>query len=498
MKRKTILLFVIIFTLCFNTLKATFPDKPITIIVHSKPGSGIDITTRQLINIASKYTKATFLVENKTGGSGTIAMRNVLNKRPDGYTILAATKSFISTMQISNVGIKAEDFDWFACMVIDPEVLITNRNTSVKTLDDIINDAKQKKGKQRWLGPLVGGLDHLMAVKTWQKLGIKGEWIPYEGGSDAIAALMGKHGIVYVGNPVDAKGRPDLMIAAVAAPHRLEAEKLKDVPTFIEKGFDLENEVLWRGYALKKKTNIEAVKFLTDIFKKISEDSDWLRFIKNSSAVPVFMGEKKFTAMVNKDKKESLKYLTIAGVVENGKNKDEQNKLLVFFTLLLAYIVLLAIIYKIKTKLFVGDLIIPLGFLFLSAFLYYVTLNFPVGKLAGSVGPASMPRLWLYVLTFFSIWQIYDVIQNGSKKNKKSGNIKKPLGLVLLMTGYLLVMNYLGYFITTFIFLISGMYWMTYKRPLVMFGVTAGFLLISYYAIVKLLQVPLPTGILFE
>ena len=498
MKKLFVLIFIVMFSFGFDSINAQFPEKPITIIVHSKPGSGIDITTRQLVNIAQKYSDATFLVENKTGGSGTIAMRNVLNKKADGYTILAVTKSFISTMQISNLGISTNNFNWFACMVIDPEVLITNRNTDIKTLEDIIEDAKTKDGKQRWLGPLVGGLDHLMAVKTWQKLGIKGEWIPYEGGSDAIAALMGKHGVVYVGNPVDAKGRPDLMIAAVASPHRLKSERFKDVPTFIEKGFDLENEVLWRGYALRKNTNPVAVKYLTDIFKKVSEDPEWLKFITNSSATPVFMDEKQFTLMVNEDKEEALKYLTIAGVIGNKKNTDIQNRLLVFTILLFAYLIILSIIYKIRMKWFVGDLIIPLGLLFLSGFLYYLTLDFPVGKLTGSVGPASMPRLWIYVLTFFCIWQIYDVIKNGAKISEKKGSIKKSLGLVLLMTGYLLVMNYLGYFITTFIFLISGMYWMSYKRPVIMVVVAGGFLLLSYFAINKLLQVPLPVGVLFE
>ena len=109
--RKILFLFVF---LAFANLYAGYPEKPITIVVHSKPGSGIDIASRFIANIAKKYADVTIVVENKTGGSGTIAMRTVLSKRADGYTILAVTKSFISTMLLSNSGLTFDNFDWLA------------------------------------------------------------------------------------------------------------------------------------------------------------------------------------------------------------------------------------------------------------------------------------------------------------------------------------------------------------------------------------------------
>ncbi len=475
---------------------ANFPEKPITIVVHSKPGSGIDITARQFANIAHKYTNVTFLVENKTGGSGMIAMRNVLSKRADGYRILAVTKSFISTMQLNNAGITVDDFDWFAGMVVDPEVLITNKNSEVKTLQDIVEDAKKKKGKQRWLGPLVGGLDHLVAIKIWEKLGIKAEWIPYEGGSDAVAALMGKHGVVYVGNPVDAKGRPSLMIAAIATEKRLQTEQLKDVPTFLELGYDIKNEVLWRGFALKKGTNPEAKTFLLKIFKKVSNDKDWQKFIKSSSAQPVFWDEEEFTKNVIRDKNDALKYLKIAGVL-GKENKKVKNHLIVFSVMLFIYLFLIAVIYKTKNSWFNGDVIIALGLLFLAVYTYYLTLEFPVGKLGGKVGPATIPRLWSILLSFFSIWLIYQSIKKTENKNSGNGKIIKSLGLIILMSLYLVIVTYIGYYIATGIFLISGIIWMDYKRLIPIILTTAGFLLLSYYIIEILLKVPLPKGTLF-
>ncbi len=372
---------------------AAYPDKPITFIVHSKPGSAIDITTRQFTKIAAKYTDATFLVENKTGGSGIIAMRQVLSKKADGYTILAVTKSFISTVMLTQSGITMDDFHFLACMVIDPEALITNRHAAVHTFEQVINDAKTKAGKQKWLGPLVGGVDHLMAVKTWQKLGIKGEWIPFEGGSDALAALMGQHGTVYVGNPVDVKGRPDLMIAVISTKERLSA--FPDAPTFTEKGYDLTDDVLWRGYACKKGIDPQRIAFLDSVFSQVSKDPEWIAYIQNSSANPVYLTNEVFTKMVNDNQQEAQQYLELAGVMQNIKTTSGALKASVFFILMLVLGILIFILHKFKHEWFTAEVVIGIILIFLSLFLYWLTLDFPLGKLSKTAGPAAMPRFWI-------------------------------------------------------------------------------------------------------
>lgn len=493
---KRIIILFLIFLLQSSFLFAEYPDKTITIVVHSKPGSGIDIMARQLINIAAEYTDATLIVENKTGGSGSIAMRKVLSKKADGYYVLGVTKSFISTMLLADIGITVDDFDWLTCMVVDPEVLITNRHADVTTIEEIIQDAKEKKGKQRWVGPLVGGLDHLTAVKIWQNLGITAEWIPYEGGADALTALLGGHGVVYVGNPVDVRGRPDLKIAISATERRLEG--YPDVPTFKEKDFDISGEVLWRGFALKKGTDPAAVKYLLNLFKKVSQDEKWINFIKASSAEPVFYESDQFSEMVKKDQDEAIKYLKIAGVLRETNATLPINQFSFLMLLIILFFVLFVVTRKYKKDWISGDTVIPATIIFISIYLYKLTIEFPTGKLAGSVGPASMPRLWIFTIILFSIWTILDSVLKNNKREERNGTIKKPLYLVGLMILFMLLVNYIGYYISVFIFLVAGMYLMQYRRHSIIFITTAGFVLFSYLAIAKVLQVPLPLGILFE
>ncbi len=485
----------LILTLLFFKLSfAAFPEKPLTFIVHSKPGSAIDITTRQLTKVAAKYTDATFLVENKSGGSGIVAMRTVLNKPADGYTVLAVTKSFISTVLLTQSGIQMDDFYFAACLVIDPEALITNRHAAVHTLEQIISDAKQKKGKQKWLGPLVGGVDHLMAVKTWQKLGIQGEWIPYEGGSDAVAALLGMHGVVYVGNPVDIKGRPDLMMAAVSARERLK--NFPNVPTFMDKGFNLQDDVLWRGYALKKGTDVKATAWLEDLFKKISADPEWLGFISNTAAQPVFIGHRDFDQMVQKDQLEARKYLALAGILQGAKKQNlGRNRLIVALGFLAAFLLALGLVYVFKKEWLQPEVIISLFLIFLSAFLYWQTFDFPQGKLSRTAGPAAMPRLWLWGILLFSLWLIVDKLRSAQAPEKKqNANQKKALLLASLTVVYLLIMQYMGYYVATFLFITAGAYLLSFRKHVVIFLTSAGFSVLSYFVFYKILGVPLPLG----
>ena len=491
--KRIFFLFIFIAFFTNGLSQDSYPDKPITFIVHSRPGSAIDLTTRQLARIATKYSDVTLLVENKAGGSGVIAMQNVLHKEADGYTVLAMTKSFISTVMLSQTGVDLGDFQYLAAMVVDPEVLITNRNAPVHTFQQLVDDARLKKGEQKWLGPLVGGVDHLMAVKTWEILSIKGEWIPFEGGSDALAALLGEHGTVYVGNPVDTYGRPDLMIAAVAAPERLK--EYPDAPTFMELGYDIENEILWRGFVAKKGIPAEALEYLTDLLKKVSEDPEWIQFIQQSGAKNVFISHNDFSQMVTDDQGNAKIYLEKADLLSHTTNGKIVPSAVSGLIALALFLIILFYLYFMKKTLFNGDIIIPVSLIMISLFLFVETLSFPAGKIGGSAGPAVMPRLWIAGMVLFSIWLLFGAITKPSLQKQESNGLRKAISLAALMSLYIVATDFLGYYLSTFIFILLGVYIMSYKRYIIAFLFSLGFVIFSFFVFKIVLMVPLPTGI---
>ena len=201
-------------------------------------------------------------------------------------------------------------------MVSDPEAIITNKNSTVQSWEQIVADAKAKNGKQLWVGPAKGGNDHIMAMKTWKAAGIQAKWIPYKSGGKAMAALLGGHGVVYVGNPQDVLGRPDLKVAVLAAPKRLGGQ-FADVPIFKEKGVSgLDNEIMWRGFMVKKGIPTEARVYYDDLLEKVSKDPEWRAYIEKGGANPVFYKEEKFTEIVKNDEAEFTATLKELGIMK--------------------------------------------------------------------------------------------------------------------------------------------------------------------------------------
>jgi len=281
--------------------KIDFPKKPIHLIVYTGPGGAGDILSRKFVEIASKYTNATFVVENKAGSGGIVAMEYVRSLPADGYTLMYVTKSNIS--KLAGTGseiIPTEEFDWISMMQIDPECVITNNKTDIVTWEQVVADAKAKDGKQLWLGPAAGGLDNVTAERIWKAAGIKATWVPFASGGKAKAALLGKQGVTYTGNPGEIIGKPDFSIAAICMDERLP--QFPDVPTFKELGVNgVENEVIWRGFAVKKGTPDDIISWYNDLFEKVSNDDEWRKTYEPKGIKLVHYTKDKFNSVVKED-----------------------------------------------------------------------------------------------------------------------------------------------------------------------------------------------------
>jgi len=301
-----------------QAVRAEFPEKPITIVAYMKPGGAADVDSRKLAVIAERLTGAKFVVKNKTGAGGLVAMKHVLSQPADGYLLMATTKSQVFKVVTAKSDVNVEDFEWLAMNQSDPEAIITNADLPVNTWEQIVADAKAKAaaGKnQIWVGPAAGGLDHVMAMKTWKAAGITAKYIPFKGGKKAIIELLGGRGVAYVGNPRDTIGQPKLKIAALARNERLAA--FPDAPTFRELGIEgLDNEVMWRGFAIKAGVPDDIRNFWNDLFKRVSTDPEWVAHVEKSSIDPVLYTHDKFLSIIKTDMSEVKVWATDAGILK--------------------------------------------------------------------------------------------------------------------------------------------------------------------------------------
>lgn len=288
------------------------PEKPITIMNYVKAGGGMDVTTRKFQEIATKYTDATIIVDNKPGAGGIIAADYILDQDADGYTIFGTTVSYVDSILSAEEDVDNYiwGFEWIANIVGDPYCIMVEKNNTI-TLEQLVADAKN--GEQKWMGPSTGGAKHLVALQYWNALGMEATFVPFESGPDALLAVIGGQGVATVGNPSDVNGR-DLKHLVIGAANRLEA--YPDVPTWTELGYpELDKIAMWRGYAVKKGTPAEAIAWWQDLCEKVANDPDWIAYNTGKSYVVQNIGTEEFTAQVKQDMVDHLTILKQAELV---------------------------------------------------------------------------------------------------------------------------------------------------------------------------------------
>ncbi|KQC08635.1 MAG: hypothetical protein APR54_04395, partial [Candidatus Cloacimonas sp. SDB] len=446
--KRTILAFVLLLLLLTSCDKSedefSFPQKPITIIVYTGPGGLIDITARKFATVASKYTDATFVIENKPGSGGIVALKRLLQLPSDGYTLFACTKSNISKIVSSGGEAYVDDIDWAAMMMADPECIITYNKQEIISWEDILSDAKEKNGNQLWLGPANGGLDHVTALKIWDEAGISAKWIPFKSGGEAIAALLGEQGVAYVGNPGEVLGNEDLRIAVLSNPERLQ--QFPDAPTFNDFGLtNLDNEFMWRGFVLKKGTSAEIKEWYDDIFTKVNNDPEWRNYWERSGIIVDYIDTAEFTEIVLNDVEQFSYYLQKIGIINldatNIFAKLATGKTLAFLIILFVLILLTGIFltYGSIERKYQG-IMIPIFFILLSILFFIVSFSFPDNE---EVGPSVVPRLWIIILIPLNIFLILNTLRQKGEIEVKNENKNLVFSFIVLLIIYLLGIYYI-------------------------------------------------------
>lgn len=154
------------------------------------------------------------------------------------------------------------------------------------------------------------------------------------------------------------------------------------------------------------------------------------------------------------------------------------------------------IVLKSSTKNYAGRIIIPVFFAELAILFGILALGFP--DRGDEVGPAVVPMLWIIGILGFSILLIIRALIKHEDEDPKWGRTDKVAVFIVMTIAYLIIMQLIGYNLSTIIYLILGMYYLAYRDWKVMISLTAGWILFSYFAFYRLLYVPLPRGLLIE
>ncbi|MBL0918571.1 MAG: tripartite tricarboxylate transporter substrate binding protein [Hydrogenophaga sp.] len=169
-----------------------YPNRPIRVVVPFAPGGVVDVTTRLLTQKLTERLGWNFVVDNKPGGNGFIAVTNVAKSPTDGYTLLAAhTGEFaVNPALFPNVPYELDrDFTPITMISDTPMLLVANAQQPFNTLPDLVAAAKKAPGTVTFSSPGNGSINHLAGEWFAMEAGAKLLHVPYRGGAPAAAAV---------------------------------------------------------------------------------------------------------------------------------------------------------------------------------------------------------------------------------------------------------------------------------------------------------------------
>lgn len=287
---------------------ASYPQRPITLVVPWGAGGGSDIIARALSKPLEAELGKPVIVTNKPGGSGTVGCSFVAHSRPDGYTIgLINNTGLIHQIHYGGLGYTRADIVPLCLFLRVPVFLVVNSQSDIKSLDDYVKAAKEKNGTLTLGVAAVGGGTHLPAELFFEAAGVKVQPMPFKGGgSGVMTALVGNHINSAVAHPSEVYGQykaGNLRILGVLDETRLEA--YPEVPTFKEQGYDVTGQV-WRSFVVAKGTPQDVKDILVKALEKATKDPVYLETLAKLGDLPAWMGPEAFAAYLEDDNAKLL------------------------------------------------------------------------------------------------------------------------------------------------------------------------------------------------
>jgi tripartite-type tricarboxylate transporter receptor subunit TctC len=249
---------VLAFTTCAQAAQRTAPDatgasypsKPIRVIVPQAPGGSNDIMARFVGGHLGERLGKQVVVDNRPGAEGMIGTETVARANPDGYTILMASTAF--TMNPAVVKKlpydPIKDFDWVAMFGKAPVVITVGPSVPVNSLQDLITLAKAKPNYITMAS--AGGFMHFVSAMFRSVAGFKGEIALYKGGAPALIDVMSGQAHMAVATiPTSNTHIRSGKIKALAIGATKRAPSLPDVPTTVEAGLPNYQAEIWWAWA---------------------------------------------------------------------------------------------------------------------------------------------------------------------------------------------------------------------------------------------------------
>jgi tripartite-type tricarboxylate transporter receptor subunit TctC len=229
--------------------QATYPAKPIRLIVPFPPGGGAEATARLIANKLSETLGQAVVVETRAGAGGNIGTEYVARAQPDGYTLLLATNGMAIQPHLQKLSWDPiKDFTPVGLVAVYSLVIAVHPSVAAQNLPELIAYAKAHPRQLTYGSSGSGGPLHMGAELFRSHAGIDLLHVPYKGNAPmTIALLSGEINMVF-DSPVGPL--PNIRagkVRALATTGKRRSSSLPDVPTVIESGLPGFEYESWNG-----------------------------------------------------------------------------------------------------------------------------------------------------------------------------------------------------------------------------------------------------------
>ena len=267
-----------------------YPAKPVRVLVPFAAGGSVDIVGRTMAQVLSTSLGQSFVVENRPGAGGLIALDQLAKAAPDGYTIAAGSAG---PLTVSPTIYKERQFD--PLTQLDPVVLFANtpgtilvrQDLPVSNVRELIALSKATPEKLNMASAGSGSVLHLIGEYFQEANGIKWVHIPYKGSAPALLDLAAGRADVLIDSPPSSapfvqSGK--IRVLAITAQKR--SKLMPDAPTLEEqdiKGYDMGS---WMGIVVPKGTPQDVVTRINTVLVKSLSSPEMLERLASIGAEP--------------------------------------------------------------------------------------------------------------------------------------------------------------------------------------------------------------------
>jgi tripartite-type tricarboxylate transporter receptor subunit TctC len=294
--------------------QSRYPSGPVTIYVPFAAGGASDVLTRALVDYAGITRNLSIGIDFRPGAGGTLAPSHVARAAPDGTALgFYSVSPFLTVPHLQVLPYETlVDFTFLAVYAYIPITFYVAAESALTDWQGVLKFAKDNPGKLRWGTAGVRGVAHLAVEAAFRKEGVTAAFVPFSGGSEAIAALLGNH----VDAVVSSDYGPQLAAKKVRLLAFTGTEKLaghEKLPTFKELNYPLATEALY-GLFGPAKLSLDIVSYWEALIKEMTGSDVYKAALMKANASPIYLSSAEFSANVAENYKKFGEQIELLGL----------------------------------------------------------------------------------------------------------------------------------------------------------------------------------------